>query len=180
MKTRRSKKTATSIRKRRSRYINVQRHGASCGPIAVANVIKWHGVETSYKAVLDFCQKINVYVPGIGVWPEGMRYVLKCLRIKFKIKRNFSLKDLDKVLESGGSFIIGYPTKYGRAHVSFVDKKFKNNYRMWNRLHTKSFKNSKSELEKLIKQAKINREYLIAYCFQPLKTSLFDVHSSQK
>lgn len=125
--------SSTSFRHRGSKFINVQRHTKSCGPVAVANAIKWHGIETSYASVLDFCTGIRSYHPRIGMWPFQMIYTLKILQMKFRKHRKFSLEALDRILTDGGSLIFIYETIKRGSHAVFIDAMNDTHYRIWNK-----------------------------------------------
>ncbi len=165
MKTAKSTKTETSsLRRRKTKFINVQRHKASCGPIAIANLIKWCGIETSYAKVLGFCIGVRAFSNRAGMWPFQMRYVLKTLKVRFKVKRKFSVADLDALLDAGGCCILAYCTKFG-GHAVFIDKRTSNGYRSWNRVKGKPPFFSKKDLQIALRRS-VGRRNLHVYTFE--------------
>lgn len=125
--------SSKAVSRRKTKYIHVQRHKASCGPVAIANVIKWFGISTSYDRVLRFCLDARAYDPEIGMWPFQMWYVLKTFRIPFKVHKKFTIEKLDSLLDNGGVCILVYDTRPGRSHVVFIDGRNDAGYRSWNR-----------------------------------------------
>ena len=167
-RTKKSKKTATFTRVRRSRYINCQQHVASCGPIAVANLIKWHGIETSYRAVLKFCQALEFYIPALGMFPPEMARLLRALKVKFKLRRRFKIKDMDAVLDRGCCIILIYAAHPPyELHCVFVDRRENGSYRAWNTLRKSSPWVSRKDMVRSLRRSRPNR--LFAHIVQPLK-----------
>jgi len=171
MKMRKSKKTATCTqKKRRTRLINVQRHKASCGPIAIANLIKWYGIQTSYRAVLEFCAGIRAYHPRKGMFPYQMRYALLTLQIPFKVKRTLTVPEVNAILDGGGSIILIYATKRKHEdHCVFIDTRAKDAYRTWNRMLKCPPLMLRDELETTLRRSSARKSKLFAFIFQPLK-----------
>lgn len=166
MKTKKSRKTATSIRKRRSKYINTQRHKASCGPIAIANAIKWFGIETSYDAVMQFCAGIRAYHPTKGMWPFQMRYSLLTLKLPFKVRRKFSPEELDAEVAKGRSMILIYDTLKNGSHAAFLDASSETQYRVWNKIKGQGPWYDKKVIWDDIERTGCRQGYLYAFIFQ--------------
>lgn len=158
-----------AIRKRKSKFINVQRHYGSCGPIAIANAIKWHGIETSYKAVLNWCLGVQAYHPKAGMWPFQMRYVLRTLRMNFKVRRKFTIEDLDALLAAGGACIFIYVTSKGGSHATFIDRALETGYRSWNRKKKMPPYFPREDMEATIRRSSKKAGGLYVYTFQPVK-----------
>lgn len=159
---------ATSTKKQRSRFINVQRHKASCGPIAIANAIKWFGTQTSYKSVLEFCEIIGAYRPTQGMWPHEIRFALKKLEIPVKVKRTFSVQLLDEILEDKGAVILTYVRKDG-AHAVFLDSKSELGYRVWNRISGAKPWYPRRTIKRDIKRTLKETGRIYVYIFQALR-----------
>lgn len=174
MKKRKSKKTATSIKFRKTRFINQQRHKASCGPVAITNLLKWFGIQTSYDIVLRFCMGIRAYDPKLGMWPFQMKYLLRTLQIKFKVRRRASLEDIDKILEKDGSIILIYLTKRKTSHAVFIDSKKDDFYRIWNRMRGALPWCPKNSLKRALERSQKDSSDLYVFIFQPLKVDKKD------
>lgn len=171
-----SSQKVKTIRRRRSRMINTQRHRASCGPIAVANAIKWSGIETSYRDVLRFCRIVRAYHPKVGMYPYQMTYVLRTLQMRFKARRSLSIADLDRALDSGRSLILVYETERNGSHAAFVDARADGRYRVWNRARRSTPWCSRETLS-----ASLDRSHtkLYVYIFQALKSTKKSVQAKR-
>lgn len=161
-------KPKTGVRRRKTQFINVQRSKASCGPIAVANLIKWHGFETSYKKTLRFCMQLRAYHPRVGMWPFQLRYILRTLQINFRVHKRFSIAKMDALLDSGGSCILIYDTKLG-SHAVFLDRKEGRTYRAWNKSRKRPYF-TRLELKKAMQNSTRAVGGLYVYTFPALKT----------
>ncbi len=133
MKISKSKKIATN-----PRFINHQRRAKSCGPTAIANVVKWLGYKTTHDKMMEFCAGIGAYFPDEGMWPSGIRLTLRELEIKVKVRRKPSLKDIDAALDAGCAVMTAYRTPSKTTHIVFVNKRTSSSYCVWNRNHETS------------------------------------------
>lgn len=120
------------------RFIHVQRHVASCGPIAIANLIKWTGTSTSYEKVLKYCTALRFYIPGVGMFPRATSYVLRKLKIKFTLRRDLTLPELDETLDRGGAVLLTYLSRTQFLHCVFVEARTESGYRVWNAVESKT------------------------------------------
>lgn len=100
------------------------------------------------------------------MWPYQMRYVLKTLRVHFKVRKKFTLNDLDDLLEAGGSCILVYKTAARSSHAIFIDKKLPTGYRSWNRKKGTPPQFEREDLEKAIKYSTRKAGGLYAYIFK--------------
>lgn len=133
-------------------------------------MIKWHRVETSYEAVLSFCTNVQAYHNRAGMWPWQMRYVLKTLRMKFKVKCKFDLAYLESLLKSGGSAILVYETDRG-GHCVFVDAVNEHGFRTWNRRKDTGAFMSREDMKRAISAPVKMGVGVYLYCFQALRTA---------
>lgn len=115
----------------KTRFINVQRHFANCGPIAIANAVKWHGRGCSYDNAVALCQGLGAHHPYFGMWPIDIFRVLKWLGARFRVRRNFDVEFLDHEITEGRSVILIYGTSGGN-HAVFVDAHVDGGFRAWN------------------------------------------------
>lgn len=157
-----------AIRKRKTKMINVQRHQKSCGPVAIANVIKWYGVETSYQKVLEWCLATDMYDPDHGMWPRQTRFVLLQLQVPFRKYRSFTAEDIDRWLALGQSLILIYDTKTSGSHAAFIDAASETSYRIWNRkMGSTQPWHSKEYVRQAIERTNANNNGLFAFVFEP-------------
>ena len=107
------------------RYITRQPHNMSCGPVAVINALKWLGYSATYR------DHINSFEWS---YKNGIRHskITKSLReygVKFKIKENPTVSNIEKALDNGRSVMLSWcwysnsngKKKSGR-HCVFIDK----------------------------------------------------------
>lgn len=137
MKTRRSKKTETSTR-RRSRLINRQQRKNSCGPTALANMLKWLEYPVTHGEMVDFCQGHRMYDPKVGMFPSQFRIMLRVLTIKYTLNHRCVTSDIDEALDNGNGILFLYRTKKGNHHAVFIDAREDKAYRVWNRFSSKA------------------------------------------
>lgn len=123
----------TDVKFRRTRLINAQRGVGDCGPIAIANLIKWCGIRTTYREVRSFCIGTRTMIPGIGMLQEQMWGLLKTLKVRFRKYRKFGLKDIDRAIAEGSSIVLMYETRRFGGHAVFIDATSKKRIRVWNR-----------------------------------------------
>lgn len=132
--------------------------------MAIANLIKWIGIQTSYDKVLEFCLGTRAYHPYRGMFPFQMRYILQTFAVKFKVRKKFTIEDLNALLESGGSCIFVYQTPAGSNHVVFIDRRLQGGYRSWNRKKGwPPFFSDADMAETIVRSAKRNQLYVYAF-----------------
>lgn len=86
------------------RYISKQKHNGSCGPIAIMNVMKWHGYSAPYS---EFINKIK-WCPQRGMYGGWMAEELQLYGFNFREVRKPNFKDIEKAIDSGNSVILMY------------------------------------------------------------------------
>jgi hypothetical protein len=94
-----------------------------------------------------------------------MRYVLKTMRLKFRVRKKFTVKDLNTLLDGGGVCIFIYDTSRG-GHCVFIDKRVEGGYRAWNRRKGDPPFFSQEDMEKAIKVSTRKAGGLYAFTFQ--------------
>lgn len=99
------------------------------------------------------------------MWPFQLRYVLRTLRMKFRVRKKFTIEDLDALMASGGSCIFVYDTQRG-GHATFIDKAVEGGFRAWNRKKGEPPFFSREDLEKAIQISTRKRGGLYVYTFQ--------------
>lgn len=99
-----------------------------------------------------------------------MRYVLRTLRLSFKVRRKLTVDDLDKILGTGGSLILIYDTPRG-GHAVFIDGVVDGGYRAWNRRVGDPPLFSKKDMESALKASSALKDGLYAYVFPEKKTA---------
>ena len=167
--------TPRRLRRRRSKFINEQRHKAACGPIAIANAIKWLGVETSYRKVLDFCIEVRAYHRHIGMYSYQMRYVLRTLQVPFKVRRKMTVEGLDKIIDGGGAVILAYQSqtkaKDGTisegGHVVFINGRSVDGYLSWNKTKGLPPWFEREAMRKALARSEAHETGLYVYVFPP-------------
>lgn len=159
------------IRKRKSRFINTQRHIASCGPIAIANAIKWLGTETSYTSVLDFCTAIRAYSPQYGMFPFQLDYALKTLKIDYSKHCKFTSRDLDRTLKKGKAVILIFDTISAGSHATFINgiDLEKKHYLVWNRWKGATPWCKRDYITQAIKRSARYPEHLYAFVLKKVR-----------
>ena len=150
------------------RMIQRQRHVATCGPIAVANAIKWHGTQTSYRTVMKFMAGIRVYIPRIGMFPEDTGKLLRDLKLRHRARRDLSLSELNKHLDDGGSLLLTYVTATDFLHAVFIDGRTENSYRVWNAVNHRTPWVGRDEMRAILRRSRASNQ-LYAYLFQLLR-----------
>jgi len=107
-----------------SKLVNVQRHFDSCGPIAIANILKLTGYKVSEKEVRDYCLGYGGYREfRPGLHRSKMGKTLKELGIPFTKRNNVKYKDISNYLNKGKTLVLLYSWKRGErrgAHYVVV------------------------------------------------------------
>lgn len=104
----------------------------TCGPTAVANVLKWSGAQFNYrqhrKTLMWDCS-----IPH-GLWGTSGRTLDLVLRhyadeVGFSVKfdKKPRLASIDKQLDSGGIVLVNYEHRQGK-HYALIVAKTENNY----------------------------------------------------
>ena len=109
------------------RYINIQKHKSSCGPIAVINAIKWLGGKLSYK-YLDMFEAFGWTKKGMDT--KQMMLILDTFGVEYQVIFNPSTRFIENSLSKGNAAILMFrwflPNK-NCDHATFVYK----NHRSW-------------------------------------------------
>lgn len=114
------------------RYISKQRRSRSCGPTALANILKWYGLRTSHDKMVKFTQEHDWYDPEIGMNFDDLKLSLTSCGLKYKITHNMSSKRLKEALKLGKSVCLLYRDLKLTYHVAFFTGREKSNYEVWN------------------------------------------------
>lgn len=102
------------------RYVK-QRDYTSCGPVALINILKWANCNVTYKSFIEDARILCNHEPG----PDGgthiwdMEHALKRIGIRKKRRKNPTLEEIDKHIDSGGIVLIEYYAPYKNK---FLDK----------------------------------------------------------
>ena len=88
------------------RYIH-QQDEYSCGPVALANILKWAGHKATL-ASLPALRKLCKCHPKTGTNKEDLEVALKALGIKFRRDIGPTLKEIDQHIDGGGVLLINY------------------------------------------------------------------------
>jgi len=121
-----------SIKRRKTRMINNQRRKNSCGPTALANVLKWLKYPTSHDHMVAFCEGNQLYDPEVGMYSAELFQMLKILTMDFSYRQRIVTRELDQALDSGKGVILLYKTEEATYHAVFIDAKTPKKYRVWN------------------------------------------------
>jgi len=107
------------------RYVK-QKDYTSCGPVALINIMKWLGCNTTYDNFIDTARILCCHEPGVdgGTHIWDMEKALKKLGIKKKRKKNPTLEDIDKHLDSGGIVLLEYYAPYKNQLLDIGDGHF--------------------------------------------------------
>lgn len=106
-----------------------QRDATSCGPVALVNVLKWAGTDTTLSEVKGLRKVLGTQRKPEGTSTHQMDYLLRAYE-DFKVyelitaKERPTLKWLDKHLDAERIAVIGYYWKRNKhtLEVSFNDK----------------------------------------------------------
>ncbi len=101
------------------RYINVQQHASSCGPIAIINALKYIGRTASYKSEMEYFKSIKEF-DSHGMWPDALSRVLIKRSIKHKYYVIESVLDMEKILDKGNPIILNCLITTEKAHYIFI------------------------------------------------------------
>ena len=141
-----------------------QRDEYSCGPVAIINILKWLGVNATYKwlpAVQNLCRcDID------GTSTADIESALKRLCIKYKKRMSPSLKKIDDHLNRNGIALVEYYYAQDEGHFALCIKKTKKQYTLVNdvkeitvsRIYRKGF-------IKLIRSHRVNEAPLIWFIY---------------
>jgi len=118
--------------KRAVRFINNQRRLASCGPTAIANLMKWLGYSpNSHDLLYKHCFSFN-YKQHHGMVFRSIEKVLRGLNIPYNRRMNCTVKSIEKVLDEGSACILAYRYWHDhkrKEHYAFIhghtSKRFK-------------------------------------------------------
>ena len=105
------------------KYINVQKHNTSCGPIAIMNTIKWLGGSISYDYIDMF--RAFSWSQENGTDALSLSNTLKSFNIKYNLTSHPTVKDIEKVLKRGNACILLYVWYFegkSGAHYVFIDE----------------------------------------------------------
>lgn len=103
------------------RYVNIQPHKSSCGPVAIINALKWLGCSTSYRKMLPFFN----WNTEEGMHFDEMTQDLRKLGLRFKVVDYPTIKDMERELDKGRALVYAYYwfEKFERSgHYVFVDR----------------------------------------------------------
>ena len=96
-----------------ARYVK-QRNKYSCGPAAIMNVLKWAGVEFSYREKIGVLQEVCGCRPGRGTshrnLDQALRWAVWEVEGKLRIRRvrRPKLCQIEKHLKMGGVVVLNY------------------------------------------------------------------------
>ena len=144
--------------------INRQQHKLSCGAVAVHNALEWSGFDTSYEEVLGLFKELKLD-PLKGQWPYHLSKVLKGQKVENYSILAPTLKDIDKVIDSGDSIIFNYSwydedSKRMGAHFVFIDAIKGQRVRAWNSSQTnKTPWITRKRLKKLLRFTATNKHW---------------------
>ena len=115
----------------KARYIK-QKDKSSCGPIAILNILRWKGEAWATQSYLPVI-KILCGWSKDGTYPTRMQSVMRALSIKYKVTTHLTLKEVDKHIDDGGIFLIGYAVDEKHSHYCLCIAKTKKSYTLVNR-----------------------------------------------
>jgi predicted secreted Zn-dependent protease len=96
----------------------------SCGPTAIANVLKWVGVKLNYKRdrrqLMKDCCCTSLYGTSFARFNYVLRHYAE--QVGFTVRRKYKpkLADIDRHLKCGGIAAICYEHQYGRHYALIV------------------------------------------------------------
>ncbi len=141
------------------RYINHQQHKATCGPVAVMNVMKHRGWKGSYRDNVEWFKIFGL--SRTGMWSHELEKVLKFLNIKFKRLNLCKVTDIEKTLNRGNTVILNYQwyiKNKNAGHFIFITRHTKHFLNAYNITKCGSLKESKKLLRKWFKKSKFAGE----------------------
>ena len=95
---------------------NVDKKG--CGMVAIYNAAVLSSMKVTYKHVYKIAKKYKLYDKKIGINPKQFHTLIGKLKIPAISLSELDLKDIDKKLKKGHSFIVAYRLKkYYNGHV---------------------------------------------------------------
>lgn len=102
------------------RYITKQRHSASCGPVAVINILKWLGRHATYDSHLKKFLKLGWDVKD-GMQFNKFSKSLKHFKIKYKRHIQPSMREVIQMLDRGHAIVVLYKWFYrGRSGAHYA------------------------------------------------------------
>lgn len=105
------------------RYIEDQRHIASCGPVAISNAMKWAGISpNAYDIIHSVCGAYG-YKLWCGMSHYWLTRVLKLVGLRFTKQCHPTVRDIERCLDNGGVCILGYRYwrwREAREHYIFI------------------------------------------------------------
>jgi len=147
------------------RYINLQPHATTCGPIAVMNLLKDLGMKISYKKYIELFYTLGCGKRDMGTSPHDLANMLKLFGIKYKYSIKNNVRDVERKLKSGKVLIMSYrwyENGKSSGHFIFVDKQTKNYINGYNlRLNKVVTKISKKTLRRYRKRSGNSKYFTI-------------------
>jgi hypothetical protein len=156
-----------ALARQRSKLVNSQPHPRACGPIALVNVIRWFGIRTSIRKVIEFTKQIHAWSPKIGMYPFQMAYALRTMRIPFRVKKHLTVQGLDRLIDSGCAVILVYQMeRYNGSHVVFITGRSKDGYLAWNHIQGHPPWFAREKMKKTLRRSCRLKHGMHAYIFQ--------------